>query len=419
MTLFLGEPVKYLLLIGDGMADYPLEELGGKTPLQAARKPHMDRIAAEGRCGLLRTIPEGMEPESDIAIMSILGYDPRVHHTGRGPLEAAGIGVELREKDLAFRCNLVTEREGVLVDYSGGHLSTAEAGELLEEVRRTFGGLGEFYLGVSYRHVFVVRNAPLGSERLKTWPPHTIVGQSIEAHLIEPREHELSRALNSAMLESRKVLSKHPVNLRRVKEGKRPANMLWFWSHGRKPALKGLQELYGLRGAVLSEVTLVKGLGVCAGMEKVEVPGATGYYDTSYENFAELGLQALESHDLVLIHVEAPDEAGHEGNIQEKIRAIENLDSKLLGRLLGELEGDCAIALLSDHPTPIPRRVHVADPVPFAILVPGEEADGAEAFDEFSARGGSFGVLEGTEFMKEFLAGKHIKKARPKGSNWV
>ena len=402
--------MKYIILIGDGMADYPLKELGGKTPLQVASKPHMDWIAAHGRSGLLKTIPEGMEPESDIAIMSILGYDPRAYHTGRGPLEAAGIGVELGKGDLAFRCNLITEQDGILVDYSGGHISNDEAGELMKEVRQTFGELGEFHLGVSYRHVFVIRDAPAEAEQLKTWPPHEIVGRPIEDYLIEPKELEISRVLNSMVLKSKEVLSKHPVNLRRVKSGKNPANMIWFWSQGKKPALPSLHERYGLKGAVLSEVTLVKGLGACAGMEKIEVPGATGYYDTSYESFAERGLRALDTYDLILIHVEAPDEAGHEGNVEEKIKAIENLDSRLLGKLLDGIKEEYTIAILSDHPTPISKRVHVPDPVPFSIFSPNEQSDEVKAFDENSARKGSFGLLEGTRFMEKFLGMKHYKK---------
>jgi 2,3-bisphosphoglycerate-independent phosphoglycerate mutase len=395
--------MKYVVVVGDGMADRPLRELGGRTPLQAADKPNMDWIASQGRSGLLRTVPKGMEPESDIAIMSILGYDPRKYHTGRGPLEAAGLGVPLGKNDIAFRCNLITEEKGVIKDYSAGHITTEESGELMKVVEETYGHLGDFYVGVSYRHLFVLRDPPKGSNELRTVPPHEIVGEKLDRHLIKPKNLEIAKDLNEMVLNSRKILSNHPVNVKRVERGKKPANMIWIWGQGRKPAMETIAEKYGIKGAIISAVNLVKGLGVYAGMDKLDVPGATGYYDTSYENKAKFGLKALEDHDLVFIHVEAPDEAGHAGDIERKIEAIENIDGRLIKRILAGLKDEYAISIMTDHPTPINERVHVPDPVPFAVYSTKGGRDDVKHFDELSASKGAFGVLEGHRFMDKFL----------------
>jgi len=395
--------MKYIVIIGDGMADRPLKELDGKTPLQAADKPSIDWIAANGRSGLLRTVPEGMEPDSDIAMMSILGYDPRKYHTGRGPLEAAGLGVQLEKNDIAFRCSLITEERGVIEDYSADHVTTEEAKELMKKVKETYGHLGDFYAGVSYRHLFVIRNPPKGTEKIMTTPPHKIVGEKLKEHMIKPSGMKIVETLNGMILDSIKILSDHPVNIERVKKGRKPANAIWVWGQGKKPAMESMAEEYGVKGAIISAVNLVKGLGVCAGMDKLEVPGATGYYDTSYENKAKFGLKALKDHDLVLIHVEAPDEAGHAGDIDSKIEAIENIDKRLVKKILEGLKGEYAISILSDHPTPIEEKGHVSDPVPFAIYSTKGHGDGVEHFDEISARDGAFGVLEGHKFMGKFL----------------
>jgi 2,3-bisphosphoglycerate-independent phosphoglycerate mutase len=391
--------MKYVVIIGDGMADRPLKELGGKTPLQAADKPNMDWIAANGGSGLLRTVPDGMEPDSDIAIMSILGYNPRKYHTGRGPLEAAGLGVQLGKNDIAFRCSLITEKKGLMEDYSAGHITTEEAKELMKKVEETYGYLGDFYSGVSYRHLFVMRNPPKGTERIRTTPPHKIVGEKLKDYMIKPSGMKIVETLNGMIMDSIKILSDHPVNIERVKNGSRPANAIWVWGQGKKPAMKSMAEEYGVKGAIISAVNLVKGLGVCAGMDKLEVPGATGYYDTSYENKAKFGLKALRDHDLVLIHVEAPDEAGHAGDVDNKIKAIENIDKRLVKKILEGMNGEYTISILSDHPTPLEVRGHVSDPVPFAIYSTGGHRDGVERFDEISARDGAYGVLEGTKFM--------------------
>lgn len=385
------------------MADRPLEELGGKTPLQVADKPNMDWLAAGGRSGLLRNVPEGMQPESDVAMMSILGHDPRRYHPGRGPLEAAGMGIKLEEGDIAFRCNLITEENGVIKDYSAGHVTTEEAEELMEAVRENFGHLGDFYVGVSYRHLFVMRNAPKSLDKIRATPPHVIVGEKLEKYLIRPRNFEPSKILNKMILDSRKILSDHPINVERVKSGKRPANAIWVWGQGRKPVMCNLSEKYGVTGAIISAVNVIKGLGVYTGMDKLDVPGATGYYNTSYENKARFGLKALEDHSLVLIHVEAPDEAGHEGDVERKIEAIENLDKRLIKKILDGLGDEYVISVTADHPTPIKVRGHVPDPVPFVIYSTEGQGDDVTQFDEFSAGRGSFGILEGHKFMDKLI----------------
>jgi len=395
--------MKYIVVVGDGMADRPLRELGGKTPLQAADKPNMDWIASHGRNGLLRTVPKGMEPESDIAIMSILGYDPRKYHTGRGPLEAAGLDVSLGKNDVAFRCSLITEEKGVIKDYSAGHITTEEARDLMKAVKKTFGHLGDFYVGVSYRHLFVTRNPPKDIEKIRTTPPHEIVGEKLDKHLIKPENLKIAKNLNEMILNSRKILSNHPINVERVKMGERPANAIWMWGQGRKPAMETIVKKYGIKGAIISAVNLVKGLGAYAGMDKLDVPGATGYYDTSYENKAKFGLKALEGHDLVFIHVEAPDEAGHAGDIERKIEAIENLDKRLIKKILDGLKSEYVISILADHPTPIKKKVHVSDPVPFSIYSMKGQSDDVEHFDELSASKGAFGILEGHKFMDKLL----------------
>jgi len=395
--------MKYVVVVGDGMADRPLKELGGKTPLQAADKPNMDWIASQGRSGLLRTVPRGIEPDSDIAIMSILGYDPRKYHTGRGPLEAAGLGVSLGKNDVAFRCSLITEEKGLIKDYSAGHITTEEAKELMKAVKEKYGYLGDFHVGVSYRHLFVMRDPPKDAEKIRTTPPHTIVGEKIKEYLIKPSGIEIVQTLNEMVINSRKILSGHPVNIKRMKRGERPANMIWVWGQGRKPAMETISEKYGVKGAIISAVNLVKGLGVYVGMDKLDVPGVTGYFDTSYENKAKFGLKALENHDMVFIHVEAPDEAGHAGDIERKIEAIENLDGRLIRKILDGLKGEYVISIMADHPTPIDVRGHVPDPVPFAIYSTKGGRDGVKHFDELSAAKGAFGVLEGHKFMDKLL----------------
>lgn len=403
--------MKYLLIIGDGMADYPVEALNGKTPLQVANKPNMDELAFKGRSGILRTIPEDMAPGSVIANLSILGYDPKKWYTGRGPFEAATRGIRLSKDDIAFRCNLVTEENGVLIDYSAGYITSDEAQELMRCVEENLGKPNEidFHAGVRYRNLLILRNDSYSDDVLCT-PPHDALGVKISEILPTaktPAAEFTVAALNRMILDSKRILEDHPVNVNRVALGKRPGNMIWPWGQGKKPSIPTLQEKCGISGAVISAVDVVKGIGIYAGMEAVTVPGATGYYDTNYEGKADYALEALKNHDMVLIHVEAPDEAGHSGDHEQKIRAIEDLDRRLLGKMLRGLDQECTIAVLPDHATPIKVRTHTKDPVPFTICSPLIEPDEVKCFDEVSARKGGFGFLErGEMFMQLFVVAR-------------
>ncbi len=368
------------------MADEPLAELGGRTPLEYAEIPNMDRIAREGRCGMLRTIPDGFEPGSDIANLSVLGYDPRTIYTGRGPLEAVSMGVTLQDGDFAYRCNLVTVRDDVMEDFNAGHISSAEGAGLLRDLNAALENVS-FYPGVGYRHLMVVPGA-LGAG---TTAPHDIVGQSIGDHL--PRGGDAGVLLD-CMERSEEIFADHPVNRRRLQEGKLPATGIWPWSGGKRPALAPFREKYGLAGGMISAVDLLRGIALLAGMEVIDVPGATGFLDTDYEAKAMYAVRALDHLDFVYVHVEAPDEAGHMGSVEEKVRAIERLD-EAIGIILDR--PDTTIAVLPDHPTPIRTRTHTADPVPFAIL--GKGRDDVSAFSEAGAARGSFGLIQGPEFL--------------------
>ena len=403
--------MKYLLIIGDGMADYPVDALNGKTPLQVANKPHIDELAAKGRSGTLKTIPEDMGAGSDVANLSILGYNPKKWYTGRGPLEAASRGVHLDKDDIAFRCNLITEENDVLVDYSADHITSEEATELMKHVGEKLGKPNEidFYAGVSYRHLLVFRNGPYSDEVLCT-PPHDAIGVKISETLPKAKTSAAEftvATLNKMILSSKKILENHPVNVNRVSRGKRPGNMIWPWGQGKKLSIPTLQERYGISGAVISAVDVVKGVGINAGMKVINVPGATGFYDTNYEGKADYALEALKNYDMVLIHVEAPDEAGHFGDYEQKIKTIEDLDKRLIGRLMKGLDQECTIAVLPDHATPIRVKTHTRDPVPFIICSPLIKADNVKCFDEESAKKGGFGLLErGELFMPLFMAAK-------------
>jgi len=378
--------MKYIVILGDGMADEPLAELGGRTPLEYAETPNMDRIAREGRCGMLRTVPEGFEPGSDIANLSVLGYDPRVSYTGRGPLEAASMGIELGEGEMAYRCNLVTVRDGLMVDFNAGHISSAEGAALLRDLDAVLGGV-RVYPGISYRNLLVL---PEGRGSLTT-PPHDIVGRPIQEYL--PRGDDAA-ALLECMERSCEVFSDHPVNRRRVQEGKIPATGIWPWSGGKRPSLEPFRKKYGLAGGVISAVDLLGGIARLAGMEVIRVPGATGFIDTDYKAKARYAVDALDRLDFVYMHVEAPDEAGHMGSVDEKVLAIERLD-EAIGIILERPE--TIVAVLPDHPTPIRCRTHTADPVPFAVL--GKGKDGVKGFSEREARKGSFGLMEAAAFL--------------------
>jgi 2,3-bisphosphoglycerate-independent phosphoglycerate mutase len=399
--------MKYLLIVGDGMADYPVPELDNKTPLQAANKPNMDMIAAKGCSGLLKTVPEGLTPGSGTAIISVLGYDPTRYYTGRGPFEAAARNIKLDENDVAYRCNLITEKDGILVDYSANHITNSESAELIDSVKESLENRGEveFFTGLGYRHFLILRNY-LHKEIIECTPPHDARGVEISKVLPQAKTEETKSTvdlLNRLILDSKKVLENHPVNVARKKVGKRPGNMIWPWGGGRKPVMPTFKEKYGVDAAVISAVDLVKGIGVYAGMKIVDVPGATGLYDTNYEGKAEYALKALENSDMVFVHVEAPDEAGHCRDYELKVKTIEDLDKRLLGRLLDGLKEECVIAVLPDHPTPIKIGTHTKDPVPFAIYSPSIKADGAKQFDEYSAKKGEYGLIEGEAFMSLFL----------------
>jgi 2,3-bisphosphoglycerate-independent phosphoglycerate mutase len=407
--------MKYVLVVGDGMADYPVPELGDKTPLQVAFKPNMDSIAAKGRNGVIKTVPDGFNPGSDTAILSVLGYDPQSLCAGRGALEAAARGIRLEQNDIAFRCNLITEKDGVLVDYSAGHITSEEAEQLIEAVKKAFEKPGkiEFFSGLDYRHFLVLRNLT-DSNLIDCAPPHDVIGERIEAILPRAKSKKVEDATNllkQTILKSKAVLENHPVNVARRKFGENLGNMVWPWGGGGNPSMHSFMEKYGLKAAVISAVDLVKGIGIYAGMQVINVLGATGLYNTNYEGKAEAALRALEENDLVFVHVEAPDEAGHEKDYAKKVKTIEDLDRRLLGNLLAGLKEPYTVALLPDHPTPIRVGTHTSDPVPFAIQSPFLAPDRVQKFDEFSARNGAFGLVEDESLLSLLVAsGKSVGK---------
>ncbi len=387
--------MKYVILVGDGMADYPLPELGDLTPLQAADIPNMDFIAKHGRNGVARTVPDSMTPGSDVANLSILGYDPLRYYSGRGPLEAGSIGVALEKDDIAFRCNLITEKEGLLADYSAGHISSEEARVLIEAVDSELGNGCKFHAGISYRHLLVMKQC----ENAVCTPPHDVVGQSVQDVL--PRG-EGSEFLIQLIRASKPILEDHDINRKRKKNGKNIANLIWPWGQGRVPQMPLFKKLYGISGSIISAVDLLKGIGKYAGLNIIDVPGATGYLDTNFSGKADHALDSLRERDFVLVHVEAPDEAGHMGNIEAKIKAIENFDEKVVGGMLNSLGGfgEYRILVLPDHPTPISVRTHTRDPVPFAIYSSAESADYVDRFSESAAKEGVFGLVEGHGLMR-------------------
>ncbi|MBM4306941.1 MAG: cofactor-independent phosphoglycerate mutase [Deltaproteobacteria bacterium] len=406
--------MKYVVIIGDGMADYPVESLHGKTPLMVARTPHLDWLAKHGNVGLVKTVPEGFNPGSEIANLSIFGYDPQQYYTGRGPLEAASLGVELKKDDLAFRCNLVTlEPQGskvIMEDFAAGHISDAEAREIIIDLDRAIGTeKTRFYSGVSYRHLMVMKNgASAGSdmERLELIPPHDIIGQEITPFL--PRNAGSGSKILALMSKSQQFLKEHPINIRRRVKGVRPANSVWLWGQGRSPQMVTLRERFGVDGYVISAVHLIKGIGLLAGLEVLQVPGITGYLDTNYKGKGEYALQGLEKRDFVYIHVEAPDEAGHMGDLRLKVEAIEAFDEKVVGTILKGIKSfeKVKVMVLPDHPTPLSVRTHTADPVPFVIYSSdeGNKNDPSATFDEdFAQRSGVF-IEKGSELIERFLA---------------
>jgi len=400
--------MKYIVIVGDGMADRPLKELDGRTPLEIADKPNMDLIAERGRCGLLRTVPSEMPPGSDVANLSLLGYNPEKYYPGgRGPLEAASAGIDLKEGEIAFRCNLITEENGILKDYSGGHISSREARELINALNNRFANeFIKFYPGVSYRNLLILKSNGKFSLDITCSPPHDIIGERISEYLVKPNRNlgnETANLLNSLILKSREILKNHPVNAKRKKQNRLPANMVWFWSGGRKLDLPKFHEKFHLSGALISAVDLLKGIAHYIGLEVIDVPGATGYLDTNFEGKAKYALKSLEEKDIIYIHIEAPDEASHEGLIDEKIRAIENIDKKLISKILNSLNEEFTIGLVTDHATPIEVRTHTTDPVPFAIYSPQRKGDSVKKYDENSAKKGIYGLRKGIEFMNLLL----------------
>jgi 2,3-bisphosphoglycerate-independent phosphoglycerate mutase len=398
--------MKYIILLGDGMADFPLEELGGKTPLEYAHTPFMDRVAKEGTLGMIDTIPTGFSPGSDVAIISLLGYDPVECYTGRGPLEAANMGVQLGVDDIAFRCNLVTltgDAEYMMEDFTAGHITTEEAKRIISDTDNDLGSSNfQFYPGVSYRHLFVWRH---GNADLETTPPHDITGNAIKDYLPRGEGMEEIRRL---MERSQVFLRDHPVNRLRIAKGKRPANSIWLWGQGRAPKFAKLTDKYGLKGGMISAVDLLNGIGIYAGLKVMRVDGATGYVDTNYNGKARTALHALKEADFVFVHVEAPDEMGHEGNVAGKIRAIEDFDEKIVGAILNEIYGlsPFRLLVLSDHPTPISLRTHSSDPSPFAVLSSDkhENLRNGLTFSEKSAMRNGVKVSPGYLLMDHFIS---------------
>ncbi|AKB20161.1 2,3-bisphosphoglycerate-independent phosphoglycerate mutase 1 [Methanosarcina sp. WWM596] len=400
-----GEAMKYAILIGDGMADYPIEKLGGRTILQVARTPAMDSIAERGRTGLAQTVPDGFPPGSDVANMSILGYDPATYYSGRAPLEAASMGVALEADDVAFRCNLITIEKGMIKDYSAGHISSDEAEILIDTLDSELRTENvRFYPGISYRHLIVARN-DMGAETECT-PPHDITGERKDDYLPRGKDGEFFSGLIEA---STVVLELHPVNLKRVQEGKNPANSIWVWGQGYAPKFRSFQELYEKKGAIISAVDLLKGIGIYAGLDVIEVPGATGYLDTNYEGKASAAIESLKTRDLVFVHVEAPDEAGHEGSIEKKLKAVEDFDSRIVAPILKHAEASeepFTILVLPDHPTPASIKTHTRDPIPFAVYRTDKvDPDGVETFDEEAVKNGSMGLVKASDLIGMLVKG--------------
>ena len=401
--------MKHIIILGDGMADEPIGSLGGLTPLQYAKTPYMDELARQGVTGRMKTVADGFHPGSEVANMAVLGYDLPTVYEGRGVLEAASIGVELQPGDMAMRCNLICVEEEILKNHSAGHITTEEADELIHSLNEQLGSEQvHFYTGVSYRHLLVIKG---GDKRVACTPPHDVPLHPFRPLLVKaevPEAQATADLLNELILRSQELLKNHPINLRRQAEGKDMANSIWPWSPGYRPAMRTMKEMYGTeRGAVISAVDLIRGIGVYAGLKVLHVEGATGLYDTNYEGKAQAALEALKENDFVYLHIEASDEAGHEGDVALKVKTIENLDRRAVGPIyeaVKQWKEPVAIAVLPDHPTPCAVRTHTNQPVPFLIWKPGETPDGVTRFDEFAVAEGKFGVLEKDQFIKEFLA---------------
>jgi len=396
--------MKYVVIVPDGMADLPVAELANKTPLQAANTTNMDFMANHGFVGLVQTIPEGMPPGSDIGNMALLGYDPRACHTGRSPLEAANQGIALGKGEIAFRCNLITVEDGKMADYSASHIQTKEAAILIEDLNKAIDLENvKFYPGKSYRHLLVmkVRN-PQDYLSIKTTPPHDILGKKIKEYLPQGKENG---TLLSLMEKAQNLFADHPINNVRIDLGENPANQIWLWGQGVKPNLPLFKDKFGLSGAIISAVDLVNGIGKLAGLDVIDVPGATGYYDTNYLGKGEAALKALKKHDFVYVHIEAPDEAGHNGDAKAKTEAIERIDKDVIGTILNHFDehDDVRILVLPDHPTPVSLRTHTSDPVGFIMYGKGIDQDGTKVFNEQAAAEKGLKFKSGEELIQYFL----------------
>ena len=414
--------MKHIIILGDGMADWPVKSLGGKTLLQVAHIPYMDKLARMGRTGRLVTVANGFHPGSEVANMSVMGYNlPKVYE-GRGPLEAASIGVDLKPGEMAMRCNIICIEGDLLKNHSAGHITTPEADILVKYLQEKLGNERvHFYTGVQYRHLLVIKG---GDKRIDCTPPHDVPLKPYRPLMVKPlpgTEHitqpeggaeltpkQTADLINDLIVRSQELLENHPLNLKRKAEGKDPANSIWPWSPGYRPQMEPLAEKYPQirKGSVISAVDLINGIGYYAGLRRLTVEGATGLYDTNYENKAAAALEALKTDDFVYLHVEASDEAGHEGDVDLKIRTIENLDSRAIGpiyEVVKDWDEPVAIAVLPDHPTPCELRTHTAEPVPFLIWYPGIEPDEVQTFDEVAACNGAYGLMKEDEFMNEFM----------------
>jgi len=401
--------MKHIIILGDGMADWPVKSLGDKTLLQYAKTPYMDMLARMGRNGRLQTVADGFHPGSEVANLSVLGYNlPKVYE-GRGALEAASIGIDLKPGEMAMRCNLICIDGEVIKNHSSGHISTEEADVLIQYLQEKLGSDKVcFHTGVSYRHLLVIKD---GNKQLDCTPPHDVPLQPFRPLLVKPLQAEAedtASLINELILKSQELLKNHPINLKRIADGKDPANSIWPWSPGYRPQMETLSDTFpGIKsGAVISAVDLIRGIGYYAGLRRLEVEGATGLYDTNYENKVAAALDALKKDDFVYLHIEASDEAGHEGDVDLKIKTIENLDSRAVGPIyeaVKDWDEPVAIAVLPDHPTPCELRTHTKDPIPFLIWYPGIEADSVQTYDEVAACEGSYGLLKEDEFMKTFM----------------
>ena len=398
------------------MADWPAEQLGGKTLLQHSATPYMDKLARMGRTGRLITVAPGFHPGSEVANLSVMGYDLPTVYEGRGSLEAASIGVELQPGDMAIRCNIICIEGECIKNHSAGHISTEEADVLVKYLQEQIGNERvQFHTGIQYRHLLVVKG---GNKQIDCTPPHDVPLQPFRPLLVKaqvPEAQETADLINELILKSQELLAKHPLNLKRMAEGKDPANSIWPWSPGYRPQMEPLSVMYPSirKGAVISAVDLIQGIGVYAGLRRIEVEGATGLFDTNYENKVAAALEALKTDDFVYLHIEASDEAGHEGNFELKQRTIEDLDKRAVGPIyeaVKDWEEPVAIAVLPDHPTPCKLRTHTAEPVPFLIYYPGIAPDSVQTFDEVACVEGVYGVMKENEFMNEFMAAHALRE---------